>query len=85
MKSLSLLLVALFISVYGQGIDRDLCPQGATPTPPHPLWRLSTQRFEIITEMTDGTEALEISQAFSPTRDSIAAVTGGRKLFSSFE
>lgn len=80
-KSLFIFIVAYFVSTHGQGIDPLLCPNGATPTPPDPRWRLSTQRFEIITELTDGAQALEVSQAFSTSRDSIAVVAGGRKFF----
>lgn len=76
-KSLSLLLIVCFISTYGQGLDPTICPAGSTPTPVDPLWRLSTQRFEIVTETTDGSKAFEVSQAFSTSRDSIAVVAGG--------
>lgn len=70
--SLLLFISACLIAVKGQTIDPGLCPAGATPTPVDPRWRYSTERFEIITELVADAEVIEIAQAFSTARDSIA-------------
>lgn len=67
---LSVLLVNL---VNGQG-PQENCRNGMI-TIPDPQWRPIPSRFEIMTELISGNEMLELSQAFSLTRDAIITST----------
>jgi hypothetical protein len=62
----------VFISTTDAQLDPTLCPAGPT-TIPDPKWRPVPPRFEIITELVASDGVMELSQAFSPTRDAIMA------------
>jgi hypothetical protein len=52
--------------------DPAWCPDGPTPPTVDPKWTTIPTRFEILVELVSSDEVIEISQAFSTTRDSIA-------------
>ncbi|CAF1296429.1 unnamed protein product [Rotaria sordida] len=68
-------IVIVFITTSHGQFDQSLCPDGPSAPIPDPKWRSIPQRFEIMTELVSGTDVMELSQAFSPTRDAIAAST----------
>jgi len=56
--------------------DPEWCPEGPTPPVPDPKWSTVPSRFEILVEVVGDNGVMEIGQAFSPTRDSIAKNSG---------
>ena len=71
---LTLVFTILFICVPSSYalFDQSLCPDGLSSPIPDPKWSTIPLRFEIITELVSGNEAIELSQAFSTNRDSVA-------------
>jgi hypothetical protein len=51
--------------------DRQWCPDGPSAPIPDPKWSTIPTRFEIMAELFHDKVVMEISQAFSTTRDSI--------------
>jgi hypothetical protein len=51
--------------------DPEWCVDSPPPVDIDPNWRVVPDRFEILAELFQDKEALEITQAFSSTRDSI--------------
>jgi hypothetical protein len=64
-------IVFILISTIHAQVDPQLCPDGPTSSIQDPRWRTIPPRFEIVTELISGKDIIELSQAFSPTRDSI--------------
>jgi hypothetical protein len=62
----------VFINTIDAQLDPTLCPNGPTSIP-DPKWRPIPPRFEIITELVANDGVMELSQAFSQTRDAVAA------------
>ncbi|CAF0775953.1 unnamed protein product [Adineta steineri] len=63
----------IFIQLtHAQQVDPQLCPDGPTPPFPDPKWHHIPPRFEIMTELVAERNILELSQAFSTSRDAIA-------------
>lgn len=74
MQQLRIFLVAVFLTlactIYGQ-IDPQICPNGPTSIT-DPRWPGIPSRFEIVTELISGNEMIELSQAFTTERDTVA-------------
>jgi len=51
--------------------DSDWCADSPSPPDVDPNWRVVPNRFEMLAELVQDKEAMEITQAFSTTRDSI--------------
>jgi hypothetical protein len=60
--------------IYAQSNYRP-CQFGISVNPPDPRWRQVPSRFEVMTELSSANAIAELSQAFSPTRDSVALST----------
>ncbi len=77
---LTSLLGVIFVLIYVSHaqFNPQWCPEGPTPPGPDPKWRTIPSRFEIITELVtvSGSEVMEIAQAFSTNRDTIAKNLG---------
>ena len=56
--------------------DPEWCEDSPPPEDIDPNWRTIPDRFEILAELVQDKEAMEITQAFSRTRDSIAKNSG---------
>ncbi|CAF2468561.1 unnamed protein product [Rotaria sp. Silwood2] len=63
--------IVFFTTSHGE-FDTILCPDGPTPFTLDSNWRPIPQRFEIMTEYVSENDVMELSQAFSTTRDAIA-------------
>jgi hypothetical protein len=69
----------VFITTNNAQLDPELCPNGPVIIP-DPMWRPVPPRFEIITELVASDGLIDLSQAFSPTRDAITANAGSNSL-----
>ena len=63
-------IACILISANYAQTDPTLCPNGPTQIQ-DPKWRTIPPRFEIMTELISGTDIIELSQAFSATRDAV--------------
>jgi hypothetical protein len=70
--------IFVLIHVNHAQVNPEWCPDGPTPPIPDPKWRTVPSRFEIMTELIigGGSEVIEIGQAFSTNRDTIAKNLG---------
>jgi len=67
-------------TIHAQG-DPPLCADTSS-LPQDSKWRTIPPRFEITAELVSDNNVIELSQAFSPTRDSLAySLTGGNLVF----
>jgi hypothetical protein len=71
---LTSLVGVIFILIHANRaqFNPEWCPEGLTPPGLDPKWRPVPSRFEIIGELVAGNEVMEIGQAFSTNRDTIA-------------
>ncbi|CAF0938858.1 unnamed protein product [Rotaria sp. Silwood1] len=65
--------IVFITKCHGQ-FDQSLCPDGPDKTI-SPNWHTIPPRFEVTTELVSGNDVMELSQAFSPTRDAIIMST----------
>jgi hypothetical protein len=64
-------IVFILVNTVHAQVDPSLCADTSS-SPQDPKWRTIPSRFEIISELITGNDVIELSQAFSPTRDSLA-------------
>jgi len=64
-------IVFILVNTIHAQVDPSLCTDTSS-SPQDPKWRTIPSRFEIISELISGNDVIELSQAFSPTRDSLA-------------
>jgi hypothetical protein len=71
-------LLISFIGIFLVGLplnqaqfDPEWCADSPPPVDIDPNWRTVPDRFEMLAELVQDKEAMEITQAFSSTRDSI--------------
>jgi hypothetical protein len=72
MRRLQLCLIILSLTFINAQVDSELCPDGPSPAILDPKWQKIPSRFEVMGELVSDTETMELSQAFSTTRDAIA-------------
>ena len=64
-------IIFVLLPIIEAQFDPEWCADSPPPVDIDPNWRVVPDRFELLAELVQDKEAMEITQAFSSTRDSI--------------